>query len=337
VGSGRPTLWTDGTPPPPVPTVNLSANPTSVASGGSSTLSWSSTNATSCNASGGWSGSRPLNGSAATPALTASTTFTLTCTGSGGSASQSATVTVTSPPGNIAGLNFPSNGSDLTDMRFRFRGSNLQPMYPLTLIFRVNLRRQQGYYTTFFWGPDGGFTGTQYYGAHPYPDGSDKATSTNHHWSLPINGGDPTGDANGNNTQVAYDTWHIQAFRAVDNGVNKVHEFYWDLPDTTKVIRIVLGRDYGPPSNPALTFGDAPWAIGRERLSGILRGMQSYNASLSTANILAEVNNPLSTSAGNANIWYLNLNPTPSDISDKSGRGHQPEWTSSGRPALWTP
>ena len=40
----------------PVPTVTISANPTSVTSGGSSTLTWSSTNATSCTASGGWSG-----------------------------------------------------------------------------------------------------------------------------------------------------------------------------------------------------------------------------------------------------------------------------------------
>ena len=36
--------------------VSLTANPSTIASGGSSTLTWSSTNATSCTASGGWSG-----------------------------------------------------------------------------------------------------------------------------------------------------------------------------------------------------------------------------------------------------------------------------------------
>lgn len=87
---------TAGGPPPP--TVALSAVPTTVAYGNSTTLNWSSSNASSCTASGGWSGSRPTSGSAASGPLTANTSFTLTCTGSGGSASQLVTVTVTPPP-----------------------------------------------------------------------------------------------------------------------------------------------------------------------------------------------------------------------------------------------
>ncbi|MDH3314149.1 MAG: fibronectin type III domain-containing protein [Gammaproteobacteria bacterium] len=75
-------------------TVSLAANPTSVTSGGSSTLTWSSTNTTSCTASGAWSGSMAISGSQSTGALTTSSSYTLTCTGSGGSASASATVTV---------------------------------------------------------------------------------------------------------------------------------------------------------------------------------------------------------------------------------------------------
>jgi hypothetical protein len=51
---------------------------------------------------------------------------------------------------------------------------------------------------------------------------------------------------------------------------------------------------------------------------------------------LAEANSPLSTSAGSASIWYLNLNPRPDDISDKSGRGHHPAWVGNERPRLWT-
>ena len=78
----------------PPPTVTLSASPTSVASGGASTLSWSSTNATSCSASGGWTGSKTTSGSQSTGALSVTTSYTLTCTGPGGSANASATVTV---------------------------------------------------------------------------------------------------------------------------------------------------------------------------------------------------------------------------------------------------
>jgi len=68
-----------------------------VASGGSSTLTWTSTNATACVASGGWSGSLALSGSQSTGVLAATTTFSLTCTGAGGSAGSSATVTVNAP------------------------------------------------------------------------------------------------------------------------------------------------------------------------------------------------------------------------------------------------
>jgi len=75
--------------------VALSGNPAAVTSGASSTLTWSSTNATGCTASGGWSGGRPTSGSASTGPLGATTTFSLTCTGIGGSATSSATVAVT--------------------------------------------------------------------------------------------------------------------------------------------------------------------------------------------------------------------------------------------------
>jgi hypothetical protein len=85
------------TPPPPpagVPTVTLSANPQSITVGQSSTLTWNSTNATSCTASGGWSGTQNTSGSV-TVTPTASTTYSLSCTGAGGSASASAVVTAT--------------------------------------------------------------------------------------------------------------------------------------------------------------------------------------------------------------------------------------------------
>jgi PKD repeat protein len=76
-----------------VPTVSLAASPASIAAGGSSTLTWSSVDATSCAASGGWSGARATSGSQpVSPSST--TTYALSCTGAGGSASQSATVTV---------------------------------------------------------------------------------------------------------------------------------------------------------------------------------------------------------------------------------------------------
>jgi hypothetical protein len=84
---------------PPAPTITFSpAPPTSVDSGSTVTLSWSSTNATACALSGGSfsNTTEPTSGSATSAAITAATTFTLTCTGGGQSTSQSATVNITS-------------------------------------------------------------------------------------------------------------------------------------------------------------------------------------------------------------------------------------------------
>jgi hypothetical protein len=76
-----------------VPTVSLSASPAAISSGSSSTLSWNSSNATSCSASGAWSGTKATSGSqSVSPASTS--TYNLSCTGSGGTVNASATVTI---------------------------------------------------------------------------------------------------------------------------------------------------------------------------------------------------------------------------------------------------
>ncbi len=87
-----------GLPPPPAPTVTLMANPNSVSANGSSTLRWSSTDATSCQASGAWSGTKAPSGSEAVGPLTATSAFILVCNGAGGSAEQSVMVSVNAPP-----------------------------------------------------------------------------------------------------------------------------------------------------------------------------------------------------------------------------------------------
>ncbi len=92
------------------PTVNLTANPSSIQTGQSSTLTWSVSNATSCVASNGWSGNKNANGGSQVVSPTSNTTYTLTCTGPGGSASDTATVTVTqAPPANVLITNLSAN------------------------------------------------------------------------------------------------------------------------------------------------------------------------------------------------------------------------------------
>ena len=84
---------TPTTPSVPAPSVNFSADPTSVLIGSDSTLTWSSTNATSCSASGAWSGARATSGSeTVTISAVGNISFTITCSGEGGNRSATATI-----------------------------------------------------------------------------------------------------------------------------------------------------------------------------------------------------------------------------------------------------
>lgn len=91
---------------PAAPTVTLAASPTSVVLGASSTLSWSSTDASACTASGSWTGAKSASGTeTVTPVAVGDAVYKLSCTGAGGSTEKQATVTVTAPvaTGSITG------------------------------------------------------------------------------------------------------------------------------------------------------------------------------------------------------------------------------------------
>ncbi len=83
-----------GSTTPQAPTLSLSASPSSIVSGLSSVVTWSSSKVSSCTASGGWTGTTSTSGTqTVTPTVT--TTYTLVCAGEKGSVMQSAAVTVT--------------------------------------------------------------------------------------------------------------------------------------------------------------------------------------------------------------------------------------------------
>ena len=89
--------------PTPIPTVSLSLAPASVPAGQPSTLTWSTTNANSCIASGAWVGNQGTSGSIVVMQAIAGTyTYSLSCTGPGGSASGSATLSATALTSNVA-------------------------------------------------------------------------------------------------------------------------------------------------------------------------------------------------------------------------------------------
>jgi len=86
------------------PTVDLKANgfdgPITIPVNQSAALSWNTANATSCSASGSWTGTKSISGTESTGNLSSSRTYTLTCTGTGGSNVDSVTINVDSATGN---------------------------------------------------------------------------------------------------------------------------------------------------------------------------------------------------------------------------------------------
>lgn len=204
----------------------------------------------------------------------------------------------------------------------------------MTLIVRVFPRQQVGYYTTFFWGkePVGGFQNTlMYLGCHPYPvnaQGQPDNTSNLHKWEIASNGG---GDHLSTDF-VVYDRWYIQVVRTFLNASGfLVVEYYWDW-DAGKMITKTNTQTFLDPADPCIMVGDATWNVGDEVYKGVHRGYQFYDQLISLEGIAAEIANPGSI----VTPWYLNLNPTPDDISDKSGSGNHPTWVGAQRPSLWT-
>lgn len=92
-------------PVPVAPTITFSGAPNPVTLGGSATLTWTVTDATSCtgsNGSGGWSGSKNAGGGNQSVSPVVTTLYTISCTGPGGSATKSFTVDVVTPAPTIS-------------------------------------------------------------------------------------------------------------------------------------------------------------------------------------------------------------------------------------------
>lgn len=98
-------------------TINLSANQTTATGSLTPVLTWSTTPvATSCTASGGWSGTKFASGSETLATITANTSYTLTCTWGGGSA----TIGWTAPSQNTDGTSL----TNLTGYKVMFGNSS---------------------------------------------------------------------------------------------------------------------------------------------------------------------------------------------------------------------
>jgi hypothetical protein len=115
---------------PSAPTASLSASPTSVPLGNQSTLTWSSTNATSCTGGGFSTGSgSPISGSVLVTPSSPSSTYILTCTNAAGNATDSETVTISggacSGAGPIFATSTPNRVEPGDNTTITWTGSNV--------------------------------------------------------------------------------------------------------------------------------------------------------------------------------------------------------------------
>ena len=231
----------------------------------------------------------------------------------------------------LSGLDFQGSTHDGITCRFQF--DSPFAFIPSTYIWRARPRQQVGYYTSFFHGEitsGASFDNTvAYVGGHPYPVDPPDTPNENsnvHKWEIAGDGG---GDFRSTEF-VVYDVFYTQVLRVSLNGGFPLFEYFWDWVNNKSVVH-QGAQNFPPPPNPGIMFGDAPWNEGDEVYNGVLRGFQLYNVALTNTQINQELVSPGSA----VTPWYLNLNPTVADITDKSGNAHHPQWIGNSRPLNW--
>lgn len=257
------------------------------------------------------------------------------------------------------GLIFPSNGVSGGNIGIDWTGANMVPAHSHTIIWKAKYTQQTGYYAvTWHCRADDTYAGGgDYIGAHPYPcdgtvDADGQATAghygssyTTHYWELVLGGGtDFIASPGGAALAVTKDQWYSQArtVEVINAGADVRMRFWPDIENNSSyVIEIVRSAATVALSGNAIKFriGCSPWDVSGstagECPSGTFRHLLQYDTPLSLAQIQAKV--ALSSDdTSDANIWYSNLNPTPDDVSDKSGQGNNPGWANANRPTLYT-
>lgn len=267
----------------------------------------------------------------------------------------------------VSALTFAANQAASSDVRIVWSGSNLLSRTAHTAIWKSNWTQQTGYYA-WAWHAynDGSFHGANYeYGTHPFPcdgavDGNGQATGgtsgsgTVHYYEQAGFGAHDylcsPSQANGAPTIVTKGAWVTQARTCSIQGSNLRHRYWPDVSAPTVYIeQTILLSSLESPGSPAFYFGCSDWRSGLggggagtndETPRGSHRFFMLFSAELSITDIASEaaygVEGNAVTSNGQAAVWYINKNPTHTDVSDKSSAGHSPSWANANRPTTFT-
>lgn len=285
------------------------------------------------------------------------------------STTQDSSTTVVGTSGSATGLLFAANGAPQSDVRLVWSGADLLPRVGHTAIIRYRPTYQDGYYAILWHSPNDGVwdSGAYSWGTHPYPggDGSVNAdgqaldgqgsTGTEHYWESAGLGvaADYLASPGGTSVAIVEDVWVVQVRKCQqivggpDDGMYE-HIYVPDLlGNPTFQIRQLTATVGSGGADPAFYIGGSDWRSSfpfgadqnDETPSGIVRGIQLYDSFLSDTDQEIEAANSTSntpqTAAGLASVHYMNQNPTPDDVTDKSGAGHDPVWANAYRPASW--
>lgn len=271
----------------------------------------------------------------------------------------------------LTALNFPANNAAGSDIRFLFSGANLPARKASTILWASCSNSSiTGYVTHCFFSHNvGAFQADNYeLGGHPYPansasvDGTGESTDpgggsgTTHYMEMAGLSARDQIAVPGSAVAATKDgaTWKRHALQTtLINGDTEVRHRYWPdvIGDSTNYFeRIVSNTGFPSPSAPAFYWGTSDWRSGSagantndETPNGKLRAFcivdsgaltNAQIAAISALNTDADVTSYLSGQS--LTPWFINMNPTHTDVSDKSGAGHSPSWANSNRPSTVT-
>lgn len=274
----------------------------------------------------------------------------------------------------VSGLLFPENNAPGSDIRAGLTGANLLPRLSHTFIWKkFRSATAQISYEADTWHARGLDSGSfaadlDEFGAHGYPTADGACDASGQSTNVVSQGGSvhymemaglgahdylrsPAGGAQ-TGYLLADGVWLVHARSCGPVSTNSRHRVYADvLGDITKVIEQSLTTTSIPALTAAFYVGASHWrkdanGVGTndETPNGIQRGYVGFNVELSATHIAAigaletdaQVLAYCAANGLTSNLWFLNMNPRPTDITDKSGNNRHMTWANVQRPTLWT-
>jgi hypothetical protein len=249
-----------------------------------------------------------------------------------------------------------------SDARLVWSGAAMLPRTSHTAIWQARYVQQNGYYAVaWHTSNDGTWHASLFeYGTHPYPttgtvDASGQSTGgtgsegMDHFFEIAGLGASDfiASPGPGPTYPLSTEVWLTQARTAELVGDEVRHRYWPDLADPDAFIEQSVAASGVADAeaiavSPAFTIGGSPWTgdgtSNGESPAAVLRGFALFSMPLAIDDIVAEATSDMDapvTTAGTASVWYINKNPTPDDVSDKSDAEHSPTWANDQRPALW--